>query len=104
MLRQIRISARTLLRATSFSSAVVLTLAVAIGATTAVFSVVRGVLLAPLPFHAPDELVRIFNTNAPGHPMGGVSAPEYRDDYSGLKTAPHVAAWGSGGANLTTAT
>src|SRR3954451_12719932 len=101
MLRQIRISARTLLRATSFSSAVVLTLALAIGASTAVFSVVRGVLLAPLPYPDPDRVVQFFNSYRPDVPASDdIAAVEYRDDYSHLRSFPHVGAWASNGANL----
>src|SRR5256885_16719276 len=65
MLRQIRVAVRTLLRARSFSLTVVLTLALAIGASTAVFSVVRGVLLAPLPYPEPGRLIELFNWYRP---------------------------------------
>lgn len=60
-LRQdLRYGLRSLLHARGFSAAAVLTLALAIGANTAVFSVVSGVLLRPMGYPAPDRLVRLF--------------------------------------------
>src|SRR3954471_5557574 len=104
MLRQIRIAVRTLLRARSFSLTVILTLALAIGASTAVFSVVRGVLLAPLPYPEPDRLVELFNWYRPDQqPSPEVAAIEYRQDYSSLHSFSRVGAWATAGANLTTA-
>src|SRR5918999_621423 len=58
-------AARSLLRAPAFAAIAVLTLALAIGANTAIFSVVNAVLLDPLSFPEPDELVVIRGT-APG--------------------------------------
>jgi predicted permease len=57
--------ARRLMRAPLFSIVAVLTLAIGIGANTAIFSVVNGVLLKPLPFHDPERLVGVWHT-APG--------------------------------------
>jgi putative ABC transport system permease protein len=57
--RDLRFAARGLARTPSFTAAAVLTLAIGIGATTAVFSVVYGVLLRPLPFPTADRLVRV---------------------------------------------
>jgi putative ABC transport system permease protein len=59
MLHDLRMAARGLWRAPGLSVVVVLTLAVAIGANTAIFTVVNGVLLRPLPYPQPDALVRI---------------------------------------------
>lgn len=55
--RELRLAARGLLRAPVFTAAAILTLVLRIGANTAVFSVVRGVLLRPLPHADGDQLV-----------------------------------------------
>jgi putative ABC transport system permease protein len=62
---RVRRVARLLSRAPLFTAAAVITLAVGIGATTAIFSVVYGVLLKPLPFAEPETLVGVWHT-APG--------------------------------------
>src|SRR6187200_2739254 len=65
--RDFRHAARSLARSTSFTVVAVATLAIGIGATTAVFSVVDGVLLKPLPYPQPDRLVAVWH-DAPGAP------------------------------------
>src|SRR5919198_6326771 len=63
--RRLRRVVRRLLRAPLFTAVAIITLGLGIGANTAIFSVVRGVLLKPLPFDHPDELVGVWHT-APG--------------------------------------
>jgi predicted permease len=58
---------RMLLKKRTFSTMALATMALAIGSTTAVFSVVDGVLLRPLPFAAPDRLYHATDVNLPGH-------------------------------------
>jgi putative ABC transport system permease protein len=64
-LRDARFSVRGLLRSPTFSLAALGTITLGVGATTAVFSVVDGIVLAPLPFPEPDELVTVWMHNPP---------------------------------------
>ncbi len=76
---------RAVPRSPGFFAVAVLTLALGIGANTAIFSVINSVLLRPLPFHEPDRLVRLFQTEtAPGnYPFTG---PDYLDWQAQNKT------------------
>lgn len=66
MLQDLRHALRILRRSPAFTAVAVITLALAIGASTAIFSVVYGVLLRPLPYSDPDRIMAIFEINPKG--------------------------------------
>ncbi|HEX5971323.1 MAG TPA: ABC transporter permease [Gemmatimonadaceae bacterium] len=78
MLADLRYAWRTIRRSPGFALAVVLTLALGIGANSAIFSVVHGVLLRPLPFGQPDQLVRIYG-RYPEFGRTSTSLPDFQD-------------------------
>lgn len=79
IIQDIKHASRSLLRKPSFTIVVVLTLAVGIGGTTAIFGAVNAVLLRPLPFPEPEQLVRVFKTpiSRPLNVGGSVSPPDF---------------------------
>ncbi|NKB90482.1 MAG: FtsX-like permease family protein [Acidobacteria bacterium] len=96
MLHDFRHAIRALLRAPGFAAVVVATLALSIGATTTIYSVVRGVLLQPLPFADPDRLVTLWQ-RAPGVGVDEdwFSIAQYADIRDDTPALEHVAiTWG----------
>jgi putative ABC transport system permease protein len=90
----VRLAVRNLLRAPVFTLIAGTTIALGIGANTAVFSVVRAVLLQPLPVEAPDELVRISSRNDPaGVPRSFVSPTNFLEMRREARTFTDIAAW-----------
>ena len=82
----LRYALRTLLRRPGFSTIVILTLALGIGATTAIFSVVNAVLLRSLPYEAPDRLVVVRGAPTNGD-MSKVTASSSWPDYVDFRTS-----------------
>lgn len=79
MLSDLRYAARRLLRSPGFTAATVLTLAIGIGANTAVFTVVNTVLLGELPVPEPDRVVRVYTSDYSSGLFGTSSYPNFAD-------------------------
>jgi predicted permease len=90
LLLDLRYALRALRRQPGFALTAVLTLALGIGATTAVFSVVYGVLLRPLPFPGSDRLVRVFSARE--GELWTVSPPDFVDWQAQAASFEHLAA------------
>jgi len=99
VLRDLAHALRMLRRGPGFAAVVLVTLAVGIGATTAVFSVVDGVLLRPLPYPDAERILHLWERP----PRGGrswVSAPNFRDWRQGLESFEEIAALSPSGFNV----
>ena len=96
--QDIRFAFRTLVRRPLFASIIVTTIALGVGANAAIFSVVRGILLRPLPYPEPDRVV-VF-----GHkpPQWLASPPEYFDYKQDLRSFERIAAFTRNEGNLAT--
>src|SRR3954471_15136479 len=93
--RDLRFSLRSLARRPAFAAAAIATLAVGIGANSAIFSVVNAVLLRPLPYDKPDDVVVVWETSsgAKADEHGGVSGPNFSDWQRESKVFTQLAAF-----------
>src|SRR6185369_1768932 len=96
VIKDVRFAARSLLKRPGFTAIAVLTLALGIGANTAIFSVVNATLMRPLPVDNPEQLVFVFNG-----PSGSVfSYPDYVTLRDQNNVLDGLIAWGGITASL----
>ncbi|HJQ25169.1 MAG TPA: ABC transporter permease [Blastocatellia bacterium] len=102
-LKDLRYGWRMLLNKPGFALVAVITLALGIGANTAIFSVVNAVLLQPLPYAQPERLVRVY-TEFPTMDLRKfwMSPPEYMDIRNEAQSWENIGAWSSNGVNIAT--
>ena len=107
LLRDLRISVRTLYRSPGFSLIAILVMALCIGAATSLFTVTRSVLLRPLPFRDPDQLLMIYehfrdpSMNAQQFNYNAVAPADYYDWRAQTHGFEDMAAWRWAQFNLT---
>ena len=100
VLRNLRYGLRGLRKSPGLTAAVIATLMLGIGATTAIYTVVYAVLLAPLPYPNPDQLVMVWS-KVNGH-NNGISAGDFLDWKAQSTSFQQIAAWTGGSFNLST--
>jgi putative ABC transport system permease protein len=94
LIQDLRYALRQLAKSQGFAAVALLTLALAIGANTAIFSVIESVLMRPLPFGEPDRLVWLNGKIVPVTDEAGVSPPDFRDYRASNRTFERIAAMG----------
>jgi putative ABC transport system permease protein len=100
MLRDVRVGLRALLRRPAFTLTALATLALGVGANTAVFTVIRHVLLAPLPYQQPEHAAMVWSRWR-GFDKTWVSDAEVLDYRTRIRAFSDVAAWSGTQVNLT---
>ena len=92
-LRDIRYASRSLRKSPGFAAAAILTLALGLGANTAIFSVLEGVALSPLPYHEPDRLVLVALYNRTLGYATNLSYPDFLDWQRSSRSFEQIAAF-----------
>ena len=100
LMLDLRYGLRMLAKSPGFATVAILTLALGIGANTALFSVVNGVLFSPLPYSHPDQLVWIAESK-PNFATGSISYPNFRDWEKNNRTFSAMGAYRPYSYNLT---
>jgi len=100
LFQDIRYGLRSLRKAPAFAIIAVVTLALGIGANTAMFSIVNGVLLRPIPFTEPDHLLMLY-TSMPQFRQASVSYPNFLDWQQRSRAFEQMAAYRFDNFNLT---
>jgi len=95
-LSDVRFALRGLAKAPGFAAVAILTLALGIGACTAIFSVVNGVLLQPQPYDQADRIVVLRGISKEGNPMGNMPDQVFRDWQEGTHSFESMAHYNSG--------
>ncbi|MFZ0213967.1 MAG: ABC transporter permease [Candidatus Acidiferrales bacterium] len=103
LLQDLRYGLRMLRKSPGFTAVAVLTLALGIGANTAIFSVTYGILLKPLPYPDSSRLVQLWETTAPPGPGRTVyiSSRDFREIASQCRAFEHLAGYVEGGSTIT---
>ena len=100
MLQDLRYAVRQFLKTPGLTILVIVTIGLGVGANTALFSVVNGVLLSPLPYPEPDQLVAL-RESKPNFEWGTVPYPKFRDWQKDNHTFSKMAVWRSYAFSLT---
>ena len=100
ILQDLRYAARVLFGSAGFTVVAAVTLALGIGANTAMFSVIRGILLMPLPYAEPDRLARVYEESLPGVPEFPVSPGNFTDYRRDTQAFDGLSAYGRGDLQL----
>src|SRR5919201_2217431 len=100
LFQDLRYAVRTLWKSPGFATIAVIALALGIGANTAMFSIVNGILLRPIPYPEPERLLKLY-TSTPQFRDGSVSYPNFLDWQQRNQSFETMAAYRNDTFNLT---